>query len=141
MQKNMNQWRHVDLRQQRRGARALVRDTLTGKYRIWEYLRKNGDGLLVTQYGVHLWTSYPNKNVVQLLVWMFDVPIYTTILYGTKEDIPCSRSPWSYDLYRIVSRRFAKKLKYIIEKRAERGASGNAACYVGCHCFLMQYLL
>ena len=57
---------------------------------FWEFLRKIGDVLLVTQYGVHLWTSYPDKNVVQLLVWMFDVP--TTILYGIEEDIPCS--PW-----------------------------------------------
>ena len=48
----------------------LPRDTLWGKERTWQFFTENGDVLLVTQYGVHLWGFGPDKNVVQLLVWM-----------------------------------------------------------------------
>ena len=52
-------------------AAAPRRSTRSGERNVFgNFLRENGDVLLVTQYGVHLWGFCPDKKVVQLLVRM-----------------------------------------------------------------------
>ena len=81
--------------------------------RSWErnvfgnFLRQNGDVLLVTQYGVHLWGFCPDKKVVQLLVWML-LQLFCTVSRKTSSCVLHGDTA----LCRIASRRFAKKLKY-----------------------------
>ena len=81
--------------------------TRSGERNVFgNFLRENGDVLLVTQYGVHLWVFCSDKKVAQLLVWMLlqrfcTVPRKTScVLHGDTV------------LYRIASRRFVEKLKY-----------------------------
>ena len=66
------------------------RATRSGERNVFgNFLRENGDVLLVTQYTVHIRGFSPDKKAVQLTSGP-DAP--TTLLYGVEEDILCS--PW-----------------------------------------------